>query len=87
MRIVIMLILALLSYNSCAGDGRCQGRKVFSCSSLPAKVSSSDLCHSYYTCRDAPSGESCFQCKSSINKFTRGLCTSDYMARCLKKDI
>ena len=87
MRIFTLLMLTLLSYSAVANDGRCYGRKVFSCSSLPAKVSTDQKCPSYYTCRESPSGIACFQCKSSIHMLTRGLCVADYKSRCLQKDV
>ena len=83
----LSVVLLLVCGSVYAAKGDCRGNRVFACSSLPSLVSLRNNCHLYYECRESPSGDSCYPCRSSKNQFDRGLCAPDYKKRCLKKDV
>lgn len=83
---VFVLLLILLCGNANAIES-CKGKRVFSCASLAKTIATKKKCYQHYECRELQNGETCFQCKLSINKLTRGLCDEDRKTQCLKKDI
>ena len=82
---ILMLLIACICNSASALDS-CLGKRVFNCSSLPSNVAAKKKCYLYYRCKELPTGEACFQCRSSLNPLTKGLCEQNSKKECLKKE-